>query len=151
MGSGPDGSDSGTDDAGESTGEPDDGLMAVFGAPVSLKHPEDESLAAAREIGRRLRREVPECEAGIGVAAGNMVAGNVGARERFEYTVIGEPVNEAARLSELAKDEPARLLASAAVVHSATENESVHWTLGKTVMLRGHDGQTRLATPVSLD
>ncbi|MCB0949912.1 MAG: HAMP domain-containing protein [Mycobacterium sp.] len=128
-----------------------DAVLAVFGAPVSLKHPEDESLAAAREIGRRLRREVPECEAGIGVAAGNMVAGNVGARERFEYTVIGEPVNEAARLSELAKDEPARLLASAAVVHSATENESVHWTLGKTVMLRGHDGQTRLATPVSLD
>jgi len=80
-----------------------DAVLAVFGAPVSLEHPEDESLAAAREISRRLREEVPECQAGIGVAAGNVVAGNVGARERFEYTVIGEPVNEAARLCELAK------------------------------------------------
>ncbi len=45
---------------------------------------------------------MPECQAGIGVAAGQVVAGN-GAHERFEYTVIGEPVNEAARLCELAK------------------------------------------------
>ena len=56
---------------------------------------------------------MPECPAGIGVAAGQVVAGNVGALERFEYTVIGEPVNEAARLSELAKSRPLRVLASA--------------------------------------
>ena len=55
---------------------------------------------------------MPECEAGIGVAAGEAVAGNVGAKERFEYTVIGEPVNEAARLCELSKTTPNRLVAS---------------------------------------
>ena len=57
-------------------------------------------------------RRCPECEAGIGVAAGQAVAGNVGAQERFEYTVIGEPVNEACRLCDLAKERPSRLLAS---------------------------------------
>ncbi|GJF10845.1 adenylate cyclase [Mycolicibacterium cyprinidarum] len=128
-----------------------DAVLAVFGAPVSLQNSEDEALAAARKISRRLREEVPECEAGIGVAAGTVVAGNVGAWERFEYTVIGEPVNEAARLCELAKDEPARLVASGDLVRSATANEGAHWTLGETVTLRGHEVPTRLATPVSRD
>jgi adenylate cyclase len=41
-------------------------------------------------------------DAGIGVSWGTAVAGNIGAAERFEYTVIGDPVNEAARLTELA-------------------------------------------------
>ena len=81
-----------------------DAALAVFGAPNHLDNPEDEALAAGRAIARRIRDEVPECEAGIGVAAGQAVAGNVGAKERFEYTVIGEPVNEAARLCELSKD-----------------------------------------------
>src|SRR5271165_4893552 len=68
-----------------------DATLAVFGAPVRLDRPEDEALAAARTIARRLRDEVPECPAGLGVAAGSVVAGNVGAAERFEYTVIGIP------------------------------------------------------------
>src|SRR6202011_947380 len=78
---------------------------------------------------RRLDSEVPECPAGIGVTAGKAVAGNVGAKERFEYTVIGEPVNEAARLCELAKDEPGRLLASADTVNAASDDERAHWSL----------------------
>ena len=56
-----------------------DASLAVFGAPVRLECAEDEALAAARAIARRLRDEVPECAAGIGVAAGKAVAGNVGA------------------------------------------------------------------------
>ena len=76
------------------------------------------------------------------------MAGNVGAKERFEYTVIGEPVNEAARLCELAKYTPSHLLASSDTVTNASENECSHWTLGDTVTLRGHDEPTRLAVPV---
>ncbi|OBK76851.1 adenylate/guanylate cyclase domain-containing protein [Mycobacterium sp. 1274761.0] len=125
-----------------------DGALAVFGAPNRLDHPEDEALAAARAICDRIRREVPECEAGIGVAAGQAVAGNVGAKERFEYTVIGEPVNEAARLCDLAKSKPTRLLASSDTLAGATETESAHWSLGDTVTLRGLDEPTRLAVPV---
>ncbi|AQT79231.1 hypothetical protein B1R94_08045 [Mycolicibacterium litorale] len=124
-----------------------DATLAVFGAPVTLDNPEDDALAAARTIVQRLEREVPECAAGIGVAAGQVVAGNVGANERFEYTVIGEPVNEAARLSELAKSAESRLLASAVTVENASEDERSHWVLGDSVTLRGHDQPTRLATP----
>jgi adenylate cyclase len=125
-----------------------DAALAVFGAPNHLDDPEDEALAASREIARRIREEVPECEAGIGVASGEAVAGNVGAKERFEYTVIGEPVNEAARLCELAKSTESHLLASSDTVSNANESERNHWTFGDTVTLRGHDEPTRLALPV---
>ncbi|MGV0636043.1 adenylate/guanylate cyclase domain-containing protein [Mycolicibacillus trivialis] len=124
-----------------------DATLAVFGAPVALDRPEENALAAARAILHRLRAEVPGCQAGIGVAAGQAVAGNIGARERFEYTVIGEPVNEAARLCELAKTVPCRLLASAATVAAAGQREAAHWSPGDTVTLRGYDNPIRLATP----
>ena len=114
---------------------------------MTLEHPEDEALACARSIAERLINEVPECQAGIGVAAGQVVAGNVGAKKRFEYTVIGEPVNEAARLYELAKSTPSRLIASSDAAANATESESAHWTLGDTVTLRGLDEPTRSRYP----
>lgn len=125
-----------------------DATLAIFGAPNRLDSPEDQALAAARCIADRLSREISECQAGIGVAAGQVVAGNVGARERFEYTVIGEPVNEAARLCELAKEQPTLLLATADTLESASESERARWSLGETVTLRGHDQPTRLASPV---
>ena len=124
-----------------------DATLAIFGAPNHLDVPEDQALAAARRIADRLRQEMSDCRAGIGVAAGQVVAGNVGARERFEYTVIGEPVNEAARLCELAKSQPGLLLTTAGTLQSASETERARWTLGDTVTLRGHDQPTRLALP----
>ena len=125
-----------------------DAALAVFGAPNHLDRPEDAALCAARAIAHRLDSEVPECPAGIGVTAGTAVAGNIGAKERFEYTVIGEPVNEAARLCELAKNEPGRLLASSDTVNAASDDERTRWSLGETVTLRGHDQPTQLAAPV---
>ncbi|OBK12618.1 adenylate/guanylate cyclase domain-containing protein [Mycobacterium asiaticum] len=125
-----------------------DASLAIFGAPNSLDKPEDAALAAARCMSERLANEISECKAGIGVAAGHVVAGNVGAKERFEYTVIGEPVNEAARLCELAKDYPGRLLASSDALNGASEEERQHWSLDEEVTLRGHDEPTRLAKPV---
>ncbi|OBK13905.1 adenylate/guanylate cyclase domain-containing protein [Mycobacterium asiaticum] len=126
-----------------------DASLAIFGAPNRLERPEDAALSAARCMAERLANEISECRAGIGVAAGQVVAGNVGAKERFEYTVIGGPVNEAARLCELAKDHPGRLLASSDAVSGASEEEQQHWTLGEEVTLRGHDEPTRLASPVN--
>jgi len=128
-----------------------DATLAIFGAPNHLDSPEDQALAAARTIADRLSQEMPECQAGIGVAAGQVVAGNVGAKERFEYTVIGEPVNEAARLCELAKSHSERLLATADTLEGTSETERARWTLGETVTLRGHDQPTRLASPAGAD
>lgn len=91
---------------------------------------------------------MPECPARIGVASGEVVAGNVGAKERFEYTVIGEPVNEAARLAELARSEPSRALASAATIAAACEREQRFWRLGRPVRLRGYGERIPIASLV---
>ena len=124
-----------------------DAALAVFGAPLPLDDPAAQALAAARTLAQRLRAEVPECDIGIGVAAGPAVAGNIGEERRFEYTVIGNPVNEAARLTEIAKATPGRTVASAAVVERAAAKERSHWELGDSVTLRGMSTTTRLATP----
>lgn len=124
-----------------------DAALAIFGAPLVLDDHAGSALAAAREIQRRLRIEVPEVRAGIGVAAGNAVAGNVGARERFEYTVIGDPVNEAARLSEAAKSQPGYLVASGRAVAAAEESEARRWHVTEQVVLRGRVDPTELALP----
>ena len=124
-----------------------DAALAVFGAPLETEDHAGKALAAGRALASRLGDEVPDLHAGIGIAAGAAVAGNVGEERRYEYTVIGDPVNEAARLSELAKEVPGMLVASAEAVECAGADEARHWELGDEVELRGRTASTRLATP----
>ncbi len=74
-----------------------------------------DALATARDLGAAIHRHV-ELDYGVGVSAGPVFAGFVGAEKRFEYTVIGDAVNEAARLADRAKENPGRVLCSAAVL-----------------------------------
>lgn len=124
-----------------------DAALCVFGAPVASADPAGEALGAARALVDRLDREVPEIDFGIGVSAGRAVAGNVGAEHRFEYTVIGDPVNEAARLCELAKDRAERVVASGAAVERASGSEPGVWELTERTVLRGRLDATGLASP----
>jgi len=62
--------------------------------------------------------------------------------------VIGEPVNEAARLSELAKTRQLQLLTTAQTLRAACVSEQAHWVLGDSVVLRGYDQPTVLAGPL---
>lgn len=123
-----------------------DAALAVFGTPAPLPDPAGAALAATRAIRSRLA-ETTEFDAGIGVAAGRVVAGNVGAHRRYEFTVIGDAVNEAARLCELAKYETGRVLTSESTVDAAEPDEQKHWDLGESVTLRGRLEPTRLAAP----
>jgi adenylate cyclase len=127
-----------------------DAALAIFGAPVEQPDAATRALAAARELSDRLRTELPELRAGIGVSAGSAVAGNVGAAERYEYTVIGDPINEAARLTELAKERPAGVLASEAILDAADPGEADRWRLDDEVTLRGRTELTRLAEPAAV-
>ena len=124
-----------------------DAALAVWGAPLELDDQQTSALRAARVMGRRLEQEVPEIKAGIGASCGTAVAGNVGTAERYEYTVIGDPVNEAARLTGLAKKVPARVVASCALVECADDDEARCWEELDPVTVRGKSQPTRIATP----
>ena len=127
-----------------------DAALCIFGAP--LEHPDASgaALAAARELHDELVSVLGQTEFGIGVSAGRAIAGHIGAQARFEYTVIGDPVNEAARLTELAKLEPGHVLASAIAVSGALDAEALCWNVGEIVDLRGRTAPTQLARPLNL-
>jgi len=124
-----------------------DGALCVFGAPTPHDDYAAAALAAARELRDRLA-DASTLDAAIGVSCGTAVAGNVGAEARYEYTVIGDPVNEASRLCELAKHRPGRTLASATTVEQAGEPEAANWEIDGEARLRGRAEPTRLAYPV---
>jgi adenylate cyclase len=125
-----------------------DAALCVFGAPVPGDDPAGDALRAARQLASRLRSAVGELDFGIGVSAGVAVAGNVGAEERFEYTVIGDPVNESARLCELAKGWPGRILASGRALDGAV-SDAAEWQREESVKLRGRDAETELVVPAA--
>ena len=90
-----------------------DGLLVVFGVPNSRGAAEDarRAVQAAREMLERVdslnrlgRRGWPTLEIGIGLHTGPLTVGSVGARDRLEYSVIGETVNLASRLEKLTKE-----------------------------------------------
>ncbi|CAM3943649.1 adenylate/guanylate cyclase domain-containing protein [Smaragdicoccus niigatensis] len=127
-----------------------DAALAIFGAPLNSPDAPTEALSAARELRIRLR-SLAGFDFGIGVSAGLAVAGNIGSANRFEYTVIGDPVNEASRLQELAKTEPTKVVASGSALYFASDEEQANWELGEEVVLRGRKRRTRLATPINTD
>ncbi|MEV6334506.1 adenylate/guanylate cyclase domain-containing protein [Nocardia vinacea] len=124
-----------------------DAALAVFGTPAPLDDAAGTALSCARAIRNRLTAKASDFTAAIGVAAGRVVAGNVGAHQRYEFTVIGDAVNEAARLCELAKTDPGRLLTSASTIAAADPSEAMHWQLGESVTLRGRVAPTGLGRP----
>ena len=123
-----------------------DAALAVFGAPLTVYDANSMALQAARELRQELRGL--RLQAGIGVAAGHVVAGHIGGADRFEYTVIGDAVNEAARLTELAKDTPGQVLTNSATLRGANEAEQARWTLMKSIERRGRRRMTQLARPI---
>jgi adenylate cyclase len=116
-----------------------DGALCVFGAPVSRDDYAVRALRAARTIRKELlalSAIQPGLDAAIGVSAGTVVAGNIGAEQRYEYTVIGTAVNEAARLTDEAKQRLGRVLASEEVVARAGD-EAGSWMVVDELRLRG--------------
>jgi adenylate cyclase len=84
-----------------------DGVMAVFGAPVSHDDDPHRAVQAALQMLDAVRRrnqetQGPSLEIGIGINSGGVVVGSLGNARRSEYTCIGDVVNVASRLCALA-------------------------------------------------
>jgi adenylate cyclase len=83
-----------------------DGVMLVFGAPEPDKDHAFHAITCALLIQRlvecenrlRLEKDLFPVQFRIGVNTGSMLAGNMGSRNRMEYTVVGDTVNLASRL-----------------------------------------------------
>jgi adenylate cyclase len=95
-----------------------DGIMAVFGAPLTQEDHADRALAAARDMldrlegfNRSLRDEGLHegFKMGIGLNSGPVMSGNVGSERRLEYTALGDTTNTAARLEGMTKGTPHQL------------------------------------------
>jgi class 3 adenylate cyclase len=114
-----------------------DAVMCIWGAPKPSATAERDAVLcaldiqdAARELTEeRERKGVVSVGLGIGINAGEVVAGNLGAQQRLEYTVIGDAVNLAQRLESQAR--PGQVLVSQEIYEQvrhlveATEREPV--------------------------
>ena len=100
-----------------------DGMLALFGALERNPWQANDAVQAALAMqdalaaynGELQDRGLPALRVGIGVHAGNVVAGVIGSSELMEFTVVGSPVNLAARVEELTRVYDAGILVTDAV------------------------------------
>lgn len=112
-----------------------DGLMAVFGAPLPQDDHAARAVACAGEMaGPALGRchaalqgdgVDDELRLGVGVASGEVMAGNVGSERRMEYTAIGDAANVAARLEGLTKEHGRPILVAGSTVGRLTTTDGL--------------------------
>jgi adenylate cyclase len=133
-----------------------DGLVAFWGAPLPMDDHADLALDAARAIVEQVRRfSAARQLAGkralrvrIGIESGDAMAGDFGTASRSIYTAVGDSVNVASRLEQLARDFPHDIIIGEGAVSRATRHRFV--LLGER-KLRGKEHVTTLYTLASLD
>ena len=89
-----------------------DALMAIWNAPLDVDNHAQLAIETAQEMEVELKKLNKELNAdglmelgvGIGINTGDAVVGNMGSNQRFDYTVLGDSVNLAARLEAQTKE-----------------------------------------------
>jgi adenylate cyclase len=110
-----------------------DAIMAFWGAPLPQ---EDHALRACRAALdnqtrlAELRQEfmkmgLPPVHARIGINTGEMIIGNMGSNQRFDFTVIGDSVNLASRLEGVGKEYGTRIIISEDTYRQAADGLEV--------------------------
>jgi adenylate cyclase len=104
-----------------------DAVMAVFGAPVKVENHAATALSCALQMHADLEKLnagpfadfAEPLRIGVGINTGDMVVGNMGSADRFDYTVAGDAVNLASRLEGLTRTYGIFCLVGEATVKSA--------------------------------
>ena len=89
-----------------------DALMAFWNAPLEIERHENAAVDCAIQMRKNMDKlnlelvdaDLPPVSIGIGINSGEAIVGNMGSDTRFDYTCIGSPVNEAARLESSCKE-----------------------------------------------
>jgi adenylate cyclase len=125
-----------------------DAIMAVFGIPYAGQNDAKNSIDCALDMLDKLevlnssKLQSKKISLGIGIATGNVISGNIGSNERFEYTVIGDAVNLASRLENVTKDYGLNLL-----IDSATQKKVAayyHFREIGTIKVKGKERTTNI-------
>lgn len=125
-----------------------DCAMVIFGAPRLNSDHRFNAIACATVMVRLLERVnkirsqsgQQEIQVRIGINSGEMMAGYVGAHQRMEYTVVGDAVNVASRLSRMA--EPGKIVVGEDVVNDKSLQGRVRFTPYREVTVKGRRGVT---------
>lgn len=120
-----------------------DALMAVYNAPLDQDFPELRAVCTAIEMRQKLiqlnqmraAQGKEPIRIGMGINTGSVLAGNIGHKQRLEYTVIGDAVNVAQRLESQTKQAAVDLLISASTWQAVAP--FVHGSPLGEVMLKG--------------
>jgi adenylate cyclase len=99
-----------------------DGILAVYNAPVDVQWHADAAVKTALEIQSEMAQLnqrwgdwlATRLVVSVGIHTGTVISGNVGSAIRLEYTIIGDPVNVAARVESLTREFNARILITGA-------------------------------------
>ncbi len=124
-----------------------DGLMAVFGAPNRLGDHAGRALRAACEIERALTDA--ELKVGIGLNSGLVVAGNIGGAGRFEFGVIGDAVNVAARVEAATRQTGDTILLAERTKELLEGEDHPPLSEREGVTLKGKTDNVRVYAPVT--
>ena len=124
-----------------------DSLMVMWGMPTPLTNPCElacETAIALRNASNRLRDEWAQQNAPlkfntrIGLHYGEAIVGNVGAADRFNYTIVGDTVNLASRLEGANKTYKTNIIVNHALLTALEREQALHRfsfrMLGKVTM-----------------
>ena len=108
-----------------------DAIMAVFGLVESGGNPAEAAVKAALGMQTRLaslNNQSPETPLrnGVGIHSGEVIAGFLGSEERLEFTVIGSPVNIAARIESHAREDNPPILFSPEIKAQLSDSFQVY-------------------------
>jgi len=128
-----------------------DGMLAFFGAPDDQPDHAEAAVRTARRIAAALKQanETAKAEGAvtlrmrIGIHTGPVLVGNVGALDRWNYTVVGDTVNAAERLQHLGREvagEPEITILASAETLRQLPNEHSETEVGEHY-LRGRSGR----------
>jgi len=129
-----------------------DCIMALFGAPQGDEQHCQRAVRAALEMQEEMQRLRGELAAkyhglavGIAINTGPAVVGNIGSEVRMDYTAIGDAVNVAARIEDLAG--PGQILVTEAVAQQVASTVALRPVT--TVTLRGREQATAVYAVLS--
>jgi adenylate cyclase len=123
-----------------------DAIMAIFGAPIPQVDHADRACLVALDMFKELKhvnednseQGYPPLAMGIGINTGDMTVGNIGSEKRFDYTVIGDPVNLGSRLEGLTKFFDVHIIVSEMTKNACTAERLLFRELG-SIQVKGKD------------